>query len=322
MSKLYVGNLSSECNENALRQLFQDHNLSCTTILVKRGGYAFVDCADQSTADRAIDKLNELFAIYFAISKISEIIQVKTNSVGELDSLTPELVWWVECYANSLRPRTRGLEYNRALCADRSSDGGGSDGGGKTETIVVPPSHEEPNASSIVVVTTRRIVLTIIFLFAHLIHREEGESLVGRSVGWLVEYLESTWPTCAPSNSNDDADDDNDDNGGDDGYGDADITNLILQRSVFGPGIKSWQPPCPRHRHSASAWNAQQEPVLIPIPILAERYPNISLLPRGASLKKRKKEKEKEKSGEEEEEEEEEEEDDEEGRESSYRMND
>ncbi|KAL2723355.1 insulin-like growth factor 2 mRNA-binding protein 2 [Vespula maculifrons] len=59
MSKLYVGNLSSECNENALRQLFQDHNLSCTTILVKRGGYAFVDCADQSTADRAIDKLND-----------------------------------------------------------------------------------------------------------------------------------------------------------------------------------------------------------------------------------------------------------------------
>ncbi|KAK2583541.1 hypothetical protein KPH14_009496 [Odynerus spinipes] len=59
MSKLYVGNLSSECNENALRQLFQDHNLACTTILVKRGGYAFVDCADQSTADRAIDKLNE-----------------------------------------------------------------------------------------------------------------------------------------------------------------------------------------------------------------------------------------------------------------------
>ncbi|TGZ53793.1 hypothetical protein DBV15_10191 [Temnothorax longispinosus] len=58
MSKLYVGNLPSDCNENALRQLFQEHSLACTTILVKRGGYAFVDCADQSTADRAIDKLN------------------------------------------------------------------------------------------------------------------------------------------------------------------------------------------------------------------------------------------------------------------------
>ncbi|XP_036148291.1 insulin-like growth factor 2 mRNA-binding protein 3-A isoform X1 [Monomorium pharaonis] len=58
MSKLYVGNLPPDCNESALRQLFQEHSLACTTILVKRGGYAFVDCADQSTADRAIDKLN------------------------------------------------------------------------------------------------------------------------------------------------------------------------------------------------------------------------------------------------------------------------
>ncbi|KAF7987665.1 hypothetical protein HCN44_003528 [Aphidius gifuensis] len=52
------GNLPSECNEAALRQLFNENNFGCTTILVKRGGYAFVDCADQSTADRAIDKLN------------------------------------------------------------------------------------------------------------------------------------------------------------------------------------------------------------------------------------------------------------------------
>lgn len=65
MSKLYVGNLPSNCNERALRQLFQDHNLSCTTIMVKRGGYAFIDCTDQSVADRAIDKLNGEF--YFSM---------------------------------------------------------------------------------------------------------------------------------------------------------------------------------------------------------------------------------------------------------------
>ncbi|KAJ8940056.1 hypothetical protein NQ314_010888 [Rhamnusium bicolor] len=58
MSKLYVGNLPTETSENALRQLFLEQNLSCTSILVKRGGYAFVDCPDQSSADRAIDKLN------------------------------------------------------------------------------------------------------------------------------------------------------------------------------------------------------------------------------------------------------------------------
>ncbi|KAK9879625.1 hypothetical protein WA026_006690 [Henosepilachna vigintioctopunctata] len=58
MSKLYIGNLPTETNEHDLRQLFLEQNLSCTNILVKRGGYAFVDCADQSSADRAIDKLN------------------------------------------------------------------------------------------------------------------------------------------------------------------------------------------------------------------------------------------------------------------------
>ncbi|KAF7285227.1 insulin-like growth factor 2 mRNA-binding protein 3-A [Rhynchophorus ferrugineus] len=58
MSKLYVGNLPTETNENSLRQLFVEQNLSCTNILIKRGGYAFVDCPDQSSADKAIDKLN------------------------------------------------------------------------------------------------------------------------------------------------------------------------------------------------------------------------------------------------------------------------
>ncbi|XP_022913707.1 insulin-like growth factor 2 mRNA-binding protein 1 isoform X3 [Onthophagus taurus] len=58
MSKLYIGNLPLETNEGTLRQLFLEHNLSCTNVLVKRGGYAFVDCPDQSSADKAIDKLN------------------------------------------------------------------------------------------------------------------------------------------------------------------------------------------------------------------------------------------------------------------------
>ncbi|XP_018401878.1 PREDICTED: insulin-like growth factor 2 mRNA-binding protein 3-A [Cyphomyrmex costatus] len=79
MSKLYVGNLPSDCNESALRQLFQEHSLACTTILVKRGGYAFVDCADQSTADRAIDKLNGEFAQYVTETELGHAISTSTN---------------------------------------------------------------------------------------------------------------------------------------------------------------------------------------------------------------------------------------------------
>lgn len=58
MSQLYVGNLPTDIDEISLRQLFSDNYLSCGDILIKKGGYAFVDCRDQTMADKAIDKLN------------------------------------------------------------------------------------------------------------------------------------------------------------------------------------------------------------------------------------------------------------------------
>ncbi|KAF4531622.1 hypothetical protein B566_EDAN017655 [Ephemera danica] len=62
MSKLYIGNLPTDVSEATLRQIFQDHNLQCGSILVKRGGYAFIDCLDPHTADTAIETLNALVA--------------------------------------------------------------------------------------------------------------------------------------------------------------------------------------------------------------------------------------------------------------------
>ena len=58
MSKLYVGNLSVEANEAALRQLLHDHGISVGSVLVKRGGYAFIDCSEQSAIERAVEQLN------------------------------------------------------------------------------------------------------------------------------------------------------------------------------------------------------------------------------------------------------------------------
>jgi RNA recognition motif-containing protein len=84
MSKLYVGNLPTDVNEGTLRQLFQDHSLSCTTILVKRGGYAFVECTDQSTADRAIDKLNGeyIFVVFHDVIKQCNVWNLLNFSVS------------------------------------------------------------------------------------------------------------------------------------------------------------------------------------------------------------------------------------------------
>ena len=64
MSKLYVGNLPADANEAALRQLLQEHGVSVTSVLVKRGGYAFIDCAEQSAIDRAIEKLNGTLLLF------------------------------------------------------------------------------------------------------------------------------------------------------------------------------------------------------------------------------------------------------------------
>jgi hypothetical protein len=65
MSKLYIGNLAAEANEAALRQLLQESGVgNVSSVLVKRGGYAFIDCPEQSTVDRAIEKLNGKFSIF------------------------------------------------------------------------------------------------------------------------------------------------------------------------------------------------------------------------------------------------------------------
>merc|ERR1712016_376726 len=57
MYRVYLGNLDSRVTEETLHSLFEEHNLSVSNILVKRG-YAFVDCPDQTTLDQAIDKLH------------------------------------------------------------------------------------------------------------------------------------------------------------------------------------------------------------------------------------------------------------------------
>ena len=74
MSKLYIGNLAAEANEAALRQLLQESGVgNVSSVLVKRGGYAFIDCPEQSTVDRAIEKLNGKFSLYSQFTSLTSI---------------------------------------------------------------------------------------------------------------------------------------------------------------------------------------------------------------------------------------------------------
>lgn len=98
MSKLYVGNLPNDISEHTIRQLFYEQNLTCTNILVKRGGYAFVDCPDQSSADRAIDKLNNFDFNGSTLIVEPSVASVKKRSASGFIETIPLIVGngWVE----------------------------------------------------------------------------------------------------------------------------------------------------------------------------------------------------------------------------------
>ena len=55
--RLYFGKLDPSVTEESLSRLFQEQGFNLTNIQLKRG-YAFVDCPDQITFDRAIDNFN------------------------------------------------------------------------------------------------------------------------------------------------------------------------------------------------------------------------------------------------------------------------
>ncbi|XP_041366923.1 insulin-like growth factor 2 mRNA-binding protein 2 isoform X2 [Gigantopelta aegis] len=58
MFRIYLGNLSSDVTEETLRGLFEEQGVvPVSNILLKRS-FAFADCEDQETLDKAVDKLN------------------------------------------------------------------------------------------------------------------------------------------------------------------------------------------------------------------------------------------------------------------------
>jgi RNA recognition motif-containing protein len=62
--KIYVGNLSYNCTENDLRELFEAHGQVDSTAIVKdratgrSRGFGFVEMADRAQAEAAIEALN------------------------------------------------------------------------------------------------------------------------------------------------------------------------------------------------------------------------------------------------------------------------
>ncbi|CAG5105792.1 Oidioi.mRNA.OKI2018_I69.chr1.g2458.t1.cds [Oikopleura dioica] len=60
MSKLYIGNLSSDVSQELLHRELNDRAIDVQNIVVNKRGFAFIDLPDQVALDKAIEKLSGL----------------------------------------------------------------------------------------------------------------------------------------------------------------------------------------------------------------------------------------------------------------------
>lgn len=58
MSKIYIGNLSQDITEEVLCEAFNSFSIELSNVVVNTKGFAFADCKDSDSCDKAIESLN------------------------------------------------------------------------------------------------------------------------------------------------------------------------------------------------------------------------------------------------------------------------
>ena len=102
--KIYLGGLPPELDEDGLKSMLNDKNLpGAESVLVKRGGYAFLEFLDQAKADEVItlmdgessrratkNQTNIVYLIFFLVKLkhflwiLLVLISFKSSSVGKM----------------------------------------------------------------------------------------------------------------------------------------------------------------------------------------------------------------------------------------------
>ncbi|CAG0893888.1 unnamed protein product [Cyprideis torosa] len=81
VTKLFLSGLPPDVEQETVVELLLEHDIVASEVDVKSGGTVYLDCADQSTADRAIDKLNG-----FKFQGSSLLVEPATNGTAMSDS--------------------------------------------------------------------------------------------------------------------------------------------------------------------------------------------------------------------------------------------
>ena len=87
-AKVYVGNLPNDLEEDGLRSLLSEKSLpEAETVLVKRGGYAFLEFSEQIKADEVIslmDGKKKNCFVYFLLLSLDNLTRKLTLQVYKL----------------------------------------------------------------------------------------------------------------------------------------------------------------------------------------------------------------------------------------------
>uniref|UniRef100_A0A8C5D788 RRM domain-containing protein n=1 Tax=Gouania willdenowi TaxID=441366 RepID=A0A8C5D788_GOUWI len=100
MNKLYIGNVSAEASEEDLESIFEQWKIPHTGPFLVKTGYAFVDCPDEVTAQKAIDIISGKELLGKVLDVDYSVPKRQRSCKLQIRNIPPHMQW--EVSANSV----------------------------------------------------------------------------------------------------------------------------------------------------------------------------------------------------------------------------
>ncbi|KAF7668485.1 hypothetical protein LDENG_00010070 [Lucifuga dentata] len=96
MNKLYIGNVSAEASEEDFETIFEQWKIPHSGPFIVKTGYAFVDCADEKAAMKAIDTLSGKVELHGKVLEVEHSVPKRQRSCKiQIRNIPPHMQWEV-----------------------------------------------------------------------------------------------------------------------------------------------------------------------------------------------------------------------------------
>uniref|UniRef100_A0A672GKM3 Insulin-like growth factor 2 mRNA binding protein 3 n=1 Tax=Salarias fasciatus TaxID=181472 RepID=A0A672GKM3_SALFA len=112
MNKLYIGNVSAEACEEDLETVFDQNKIAHSGTFLIKTGYAFVDCPDELTAQKAIDVISGKELLGKVLEVDYSVPKRQRSCKLQIRNIPPHMQW--EVSANRLLTASRAGHHGQA----------------------------------------------------------------------------------------------------------------------------------------------------------------------------------------------------------------